>query len=62
MLIQVMYTDGRFEMVTPNILDDLLEQQEITCFMRSKVWALVGRDPIRTGKSKHYRGKERRAS
>ena len=62
MKIRVMYTYGGFDTVSPEELDNLLEQQEITCFMRSNVWALVGRDPIRTGKSKRYRGKERRAS
>ena len=61
MMIRLMYTDGGFDMVEPQVLDSLLEQQQVTCFMRSNVWALVGRDPIRAGSSNRFRGKERRA-
>lgn len=61
MLIRVMYTDRRFDMVEPKVLNDLLDRQKITCFMRSRLWAVVGRDPIRSNRSNKYRGKERRS-
>jgi hypothetical protein len=47
MLIRVMYTDGKFDMVKPQGLDNLLKEKRITSFLRSSGWAVVGRDPIR---------------
>ena len=60
MLIRVMYSDGRFDMVKPKMLDDLLERQAVSSFKRSDGWAVVGRDPIRSPESGKYRGTERR--
>ena len=61
MMIRVKYTDGRFDMVKSQLLDNLLVEQKVTCFMRSTGWALVGRDPIRRGSSEGYWGEEQRA-
>ena len=62
MLIRVMFDDGRFDMVKPHLLDNLLEKQKLTSFMRSDGWTVVGRDIIRTGnKSQRHQGVERRA-
>ena len=61
MLIRVMYSDGRFDMVKPNILDDLLERQTVTSFKRATGWAVVGRDPIRGVGGSRYGGQERRS-
>lgn len=61
MMIRVVYTDGTFDMVKPQALDDLLERSEITSFKRSAGWAFVGKDAIRTS-SNGYWGEERRAS
>jgi hypothetical protein len=55
-----MYSDGRFDMVKPSVLDKLLEQQVITSFKRSDGWAVVGRDALRSQRETRYRGIERR--
>ena len=62
MMIRVMYSDGRFDMVKPGMLDDLLGQNTVTSFKRSSGWAVVGRDPIRKSGRGNYRGAERRIS
>jgi hypothetical protein len=62
MLIRVMFDDGRFDMVKPPLLDNLLEEQKLTSFMRSCGWAIVGRDVLRNGnKLQRHQGVERRA-
>ncbi len=62
MLIRVMYNDGRFDMIKPNMLDDLLTERAVTSFKRTSGWAVVGRDPIRSSARPKYRGTERRLS
>jgi len=61
MLIRVMYADGNFDMVKPQILDMLLETNRVTSFKRSDSWAVVGRDALRSRSSQSYQGQERRA-
>lgn len=61
MLIRVMYSDGRFDMVKPGMLDSLLERQTVTSFKRATGWAVVGRDPIRSSSRSSYNGQERRS-
>ena len=60
MLIRVIYKDGRFDLVKPQMLDKLLEEHKVTSFMRSTGWAIVGRDPIRRGRYGGYWGEEQR--
>ena len=60
MLIRVMYSDGRFDMIKPNMLDNLLDKQSVTSFKRTSGWAVVGRDPIRSSGRANYSGAERR--
>jgi hypothetical protein len=55
-----MYSDGRFDMVKPNTLDDLINQQRVASFKRSTGWAIVGRDEIRKSGRSNYPGMERR--
>lgn len=62
MMIRVMYSDGRFDMVKPTMLDNLLNRQAVTSFKRTTGWAVVGRDPIRSSSRGNYRGMERRLS
>ena len=62
MLIRVMYSDGKFDMVKPRLLDDLIEQQKVTSFKRAAGWVVVGRDALRSMNQKNYRGTERRLS
>ena len=61
MMIRVVYTDGRFDMVKPKMLDNLLEERKITSFKRSNGWAVIGRDSIRRGSSEGYWGEEQRS-
>ena len=61
MLIRVMYKNGKFDMVKPQLLNGLLEEKKVTSFMRSGGWAVVGRDSIRRSRLAHaYSGPERR--
>jgi hypothetical protein len=60
MMIRVMYSDGRFDLVKPATLDQLLQQNVLASFKRSAGWAVVGRDPIRGAGGSAYRGPERR--
>ena len=60
MMIRVMYSDGRFDMVKPGMLDNLLNRQVVTSFKRNTGWAVVGRDVIRSSSRGNYRGLERR--
>ncbi len=60
MMIRVMYSDGRFDMVKPMMLDNLLDQQTVTSFKRNTGWAVVGRDQVRSSGRGNYRGTERR--
>lgn len=62
MMIRVMYSDGRFDMVKQDMLDRLLVQQGVTSFKRATGWAVVGRDPIRSRRQSDYQGQERRMS
>jgi hypothetical protein len=63
MLIRVMYDDGKFDMVKPQMLDLLLGTGKLTSFKRSDSWAVVGRDTLRSRShsSKGYAAPERRA-
>lgn len=62
MMIRVMYSDGRFDMVKPTMLDNLLDRQSVTSFKRNSGWAVVGRDQIRKSGRSNYNGAERRLS
>ena len=61
MLIRVMYDDGKFDMVKPQMLDTLLETKRVTSFKRDEGWTVIGRDTIRGNlRSQGYQGLERR--
>ena len=61
MLIRVMYDDGKFDMVKPQMLDTLLETKRVTSFKSEEGWTVIGRDNIRSNlKSQGYQGLERR--
>lgn len=53
MLIQVYYTDKRYDYVNGIILEKLLEAGEISKFRRSSGWVTVGVDPMRKTKRDH---------
>ncbi len=63
MMIQVQYTDGRHDMVKPQLLDRLLDAHKIFGFRRGGGWATVGRDPLRRQRGSRlgdFNGEERR--
>lgn len=60
MLIPVVFSDGRQDMVKPFVLERLIEAREISSFLRASGWVVIGRDPIRQGSRKVYCIPERR--
>jgi hypothetical protein len=58
-LIKVMYQNGRYDMVKPSILEELLSLGKLKKFSRSGGLATIGIDPIR-GLAGTYEGPERR--
>jgi len=50
MLIQVNYTNKRYDYVKDSALDKLLEAGKIEKFRRSSGWVTVGVDPVRKTK------------
>ena len=60
MMIRVMYNDGNFDIVKPDLLDKLIDQQAITSFKRAEGWIVLGRDPTRKNLHQDYSGPERR--
>jgi hypothetical protein len=61
MMIQVQYTDGRYDIIKASHLDILLEKFQIIRFRRSSGWAVIGRDSVRKKSHSPYSGPERRA-
>jgi len=57
-----MYSDGRFDMIKPELLENLIKEQAVTSFKRASGWAVVGRDPIRNSGKADYGGAERRVA
>jgi len=60
MMIRIMYSNGAFDIVKPERLDLLLEENALLSFKRSDGWAVVGRDPMRASSRTRYKGPERR--
>lgn len=60
MKIHVLYKSGETEYVDQISLNKLINSKEILCFRRKGGVAVLGRDPIRSGKSVQYEGPERR--
>jgi len=60
MMIRVMYSDGRFDLVKNTMLDQLLAKNRVASFKRSGGWAVVGRDPVRGAGGMAYQGPDRR--
>jgi hypothetical protein len=59
MLIRILYRNGKFDMVKPAILKELITSDKLKSFFRSEGWATVGVDPTR-GMGGTYEGRERR--
>lgn len=61
MLVQVHWTNKRYDYVKDYMLDSLIEAGVVARFLRSSGWVTIGVDPIRSPKSpKPYPGPERR--
>uniref|UniRef100_C6DZY2 Uncharacterized protein n=1 Tax=Geobacter sp. (strain M21) TaxID=443144 RepID=C6DZY2_GEOSM len=61
MLVQVNWTNNRYDYVNDYMLDSLIEAGVIARFLRSTGWVTVGLDPIRSPKPRNtYNGPERR--
>jgi hypothetical protein len=62
MLIQVGYTNDRYDYVKDFMLDSLIESGAITRFRRRSGWVQIGVDQVRKGRQQGvYGGIERRA-
>lgn len=62
MMIRVMYSDGRFDLVKQMFLDQLINNNRLASFKRTSGWAVVGRDPVRGSGGMAYQGPDRRVS
>ena len=61
MLIQVAFTDNRYDYVKHNMLDDLINSKSLKMFKRTTGWVDVESGPLRgSHKGIRYTGKERR--
>ncbi|TSK05936.1 MAG: hypothetical protein FPO08_14015 [Geobacter sp.] len=61
MLVQVHWTNKRYDYVKDYMLDSLIEAGVVARFLRSSGWVTIGIDPIRSPKShRFYPGPERR--
>ncbi|MCM0083349.1 hypothetical protein L4X63_17320 [Geomonas sp. Red32] len=62
MLVQVHWTNNRYDYVKDFMLDSLIEAGVVSRFLRSSGWVVVGVDPVRTaGDPSRYKGLERRS-
>jgi hypothetical protein len=61
MLVQVRWTNSRYDYVKDFMLDHLIEKGVVAKFLRSSGWVTIIVDPIRSNTSYcEYRGPERR--
>lgn len=61
MLVQVHWTNKRYDYVKDYMLDSLIEAGVVARFLRSSGWVTVGVDPVRSpNKKRSYSGPERR--
>ncbi len=59
-MIQVVYRDGKEDLVEQKFLDILLHMGEVQEFRRSDHWVNVAEDPIRRSGDDRFVGEERR--
>ncbi|WP_136514419.1 GSU3473 family protein [Geomonas edaphica] len=61
MLVQVHWTNKRYDYVKDYMLDSLIEAGVVARFLRSSGWVTIGVDPVRSRKDRMtYSGPERR--
>ena len=62
MLVQVNWTNKKYDYVKDFMLDSLIEEGVVARFLRRSGWVTVGVDPVRSSSQKReYRGPERRS-
>jgi hypothetical protein len=62
-LVQVQWTNNRYDYIQDFMLDGLIEMGVVARFWRESGWVTIGIDLIRgDGDVKDYRGNERRAT
>jgi len=60
MLVQVKWTNNRYDYVKDFMLDSLIESGGVARFLRSSGWVTIGVDQIRSNAKQEYNGIERR--
>lgn len=60
MLIRVLHNAGHYDYVKPNLLDQMIENEEIISFYRQSGVVVLGVDQVRARNSSSYSGPERR--
>ena len=58
--VAVVYQDGMMDMVEPQYLQGLIEEDKIVKFQRTDGWVYPGIDPVRRFARSSYQGPERR--
>jgi len=62
MLVQVNWTNNRYDYVKDFMLDSLIDAGVVARFLRSSGWVTIGVDPVRSSKPiRQYNGSERRS-
>jgi hypothetical protein len=63
--IETILCDGTFHMFTPQVLDVMLANSQVSRFMRSHGWVTIGAEPVRIRSRREpnafYHGTERRS-
>jgi len=60
MLIPIVYTDGKHDMIKDFMLTRLIENEDICKFKRSSGWVFITSPEIRKAQNSAYEGHERR--
>lgn len=61
MMIHVKYRNGNYGIVLAQQLEELITSRQISRFLRSSGWAVIGHDSLRSVNDPSYRGEERRS-
>jgi len=62
MLVQIKWTNKRYDYVQDFMLDDLIDAGVVARFLRSSGWVTIGVDPVRSKTTNgEFWGKERRS-
>lgn len=62
MLLRVLYNDGYYDYVKPQLLERLIQTRRIVSFYRKDEVVVLGIDRVRDSRGRSYRGNERRGA